>query len=149
MSRPQKRGPSYATARIPLGRGEGITSLVDFVVISNIYLAYTISDNSKSQNRYFQLLINDESVFFSLVYEKEGIIVLHGEIFTVLNTCVCLFEVNCSQITFTELLFQNFEQSKTAGLLNSRPGWQIISSSQCFLKDVGNMFPVFLSSYKN
>ena len=86
MSRPQKRGPSYATARIPLGRGEGITSLVDFVVISNIYLAYTISDNSKSQNRYFQLLINDESVFFSLVYEKEGIIVLHGEIFTVLNT---------------------------------------------------------------
>ena len=25
MSRPQKRGPSYASARIPLGRGEGIT----------------------------------------------------------------------------------------------------------------------------
>ena len=28
MSRPQRRGPSYASARIPLGRGEGITSLV-------------------------------------------------------------------------------------------------------------------------
>ena len=27
-SRPQRRGPSYASARIPLGRGECITSLV-------------------------------------------------------------------------------------------------------------------------
>ena len=34
MSRPQKRGPSYASARIPLGRGEGITSLVDIVLIA-------------------------------------------------------------------------------------------------------------------
>ena len=28
MSRKQKRGPSYASARIPLGRGEAIASLV-------------------------------------------------------------------------------------------------------------------------
>ena len=28
-SRPQRRGPSYASARIPLRRGEGITSLVN------------------------------------------------------------------------------------------------------------------------
>ena len=37
MSRPQRRGPSYASARIPLGRGEGIASLVDIVEISHIY----------------------------------------------------------------------------------------------------------------
>ena len=38
----------------------------------------------QSQTRYFQLLINDVSVFFSLASEKEGIIVLHRELFMAL-----------------------------------------------------------------
>ena len=61
MSRPQRRGPSYASARIPLGRGEGIASFVDVAIISNIYQVYAISDNSKKSKEVF--LINDESVF--------------------------------------------------------------------------------------
>ena len=37
MSRSQRRGPSYVSARIPLGRGEAIASLVDVVLISDFY----------------------------------------------------------------------------------------------------------------
>ena len=37
MSRPQRRGPSYVSARIPLGRGEEITRLVLYFSLTIFY----------------------------------------------------------------------------------------------------------------